>query len=41
MQGFAAELGLTPTGRARMNLPKENEEDRPHGRILARERKGA
>jgi P27 family predicted phage terminase small subunit len=29
MQGFANELGLTPTSRARMNLPKENEEIDP------------
>jgi P27 family predicted phage terminase small subunit len=29
MQRFAAELGLTPTSRARMNLPKENEEVDP------------
>lgn len=34
MQGFAAELGLTPTSRARMNLPKENAEIDPMEELL-------
>jgi P27 family predicted phage terminase small subunit len=34
MQGFAEELGLTPTSRARMNLPKENKEIDPMEEIL-------
>jgi P27 family predicted phage terminase small subunit len=34
MQTFAAELGLTPSSRARMNLPKANEEIDPIEEIL-------
>ena len=34
MQSFAAELGLTPTSRARMNLPKANEEIDPMEELL-------
>jgi P27 family predicted phage terminase small subunit len=34
MQGFANELGLTPSSRARLNLPKENEEVDPMEEIL-------
>jgi P27 family predicted phage terminase small subunit len=34
MKAFASELGLTPTSRARMNLPKANEEIDPMEEFL-------
>jgi P27 family predicted phage terminase small subunit len=34
MNAFAAELGLTPSSRARMNLPKPNEEIDPMEELL-------
>ena len=34
MNSFARELGLTPTSRARIELPKENEEVDPMEEFL-------